>query len=171
MWTPRLEQDRQGGRAPSNLMPEGACASQTSPSQPTAGGGLSELKESETKKDTQPHKRCCTFNRNHYQWGVLSGEMSNALTSIRCLGEGTGCLSHRPAGKHTGGGPQNGLRQICTTEWKILQWVCSIGSILFYAGYCFPSFHLSRCSIILELVSLAAQHYLNPNEFLSHNVA
>lgn len=126
MRTPRLEQDRQGGRAPSNLKPEGACASQTSPSQPTAGGGLSELKESETKKDTQPHKRCCTFNRNHYRWGVLSGEMRNALTRIRCLGEGTGCLSQRPAGKQPGGAtewaPADLHHRVEDTAMNVLHW-------------------------------------------------
>lgn len=127
MRTPRLEQDRQGGRALSNLKPEGACASQTSPSQPTAGGGLSELKESETKKDTSPHKRCCTFNRNHYRWGVLSGEMSNALTRIRCLGEGTGCLSHRPAGKHPEGAtewaPADLHHRVEDIAMSVLHWI------------------------------------------------
>lgn len=139
MRTPRLEQDRQGGRALSNLKPEGACASQTSPSQPTAGGGLSELKESETKKDTSPHKRCCTFNRNHYRWGVLSGEMSNALTRIRCLGEGTGCLSHRPAGKHPGGGHRMGPGRFAPPSWRYCNECAPLDPFYFTQGIVFQA--------------------------------
>lgn len=166
MLTRRPEQDWQGGRAPSNPRPEVACAPQVSPSQPTAGGGLSKLKESETKKDTQPHKRCCTFNRNHYRWGVLSGEMSNALTRM------FGGRNWVPVPSPSMEAPRRG-----STEWAPVDLhhrvEDSTMSVLHFilCRVLFSKLPSSRCSIILKLVPLAAQHYLNPNEFLSHNVA